>query len=66
MYDSYLTIIGDYIGMNVIEDDDSISFVYTHATNSYVTLEVVYHEGDYQVRILYVIFFSRTNSENSP
>ena len=49
MYDSYLTIIGDYIGMNVVEDDDSISFVYTHATNSYVTLEVVYHEGDYQV-----------------
>ena len=49
MYDSYLTVIGDYIGTNVVEDDDSISFVYTHATNSNVTLKVVYHEGDYQV-----------------
>ena len=44
--------------MNVVEDDDSISFVYTHATNSYVTLEVVYHEGDYQVSNKYVEFIA--------
>lgn len=49
MYDTYLNIIGDYIGVNVVEDDGSISFVYTHVINSYVTLKVVYHEGDYQV-----------------
>ena len=54
MYDSYLTVIGDYIGTNVVEDDDSISFVYTHATNSNVTLKVVYHEGDYQVSRLLI------------
>ena len=49
MYDTYLNIIGDYIGVNVVEDDGSISFVYTHVINSDVTLKVVYHEGDYQV-----------------
>ena len=49
MYDTYLNIIGDYIGVEVVEDDGSISFVYTHVINSYVTLKVVYHEGDYQV-----------------
>ena len=54
MYDTYLNIIGDYIGVNVVEDDGSISFVYTHVINSYVTLKVVYHEGDYQVSRLLI------------
>lgn len=55
VYDDYYDVIGDYTGVNVENDDGSITFKYTQNANSDITLELYNNAGTDEVKKLFSV-----------
>ena len=54
VYDDFPNVIGQYTGENVVDDDGSVGFKYTHNTNSDVTLELYSVSGSDRVSLIFL------------